>query len=218
MALTAEQAYFTWQGSPYQQDLARYITVTPGYADSEGEGAPATYQWNGATGEADFLGYLQNQQNMQAMAAKNPDGASMLVDYEKFKDDPSAVTAQLLRRQYDDYLSRFAPVEQTMYDLTTYRNPGLVGQEIQKAIGTDGYVSRGLNSMADQQQRSAARLGLSLTAEQRAALDTGNNLARSTAAVDAANNIRRSLAARNDQIMIGATPNSGRSYSLRTDE
>lgn len=213
MALTAQQAWMTWQGTPYEAELQKYSTYNPPSPD----GLSESWGWNDAASESAFQQYVRNQEQFRILQSENPSSAGLLVNYNDFKDDPAKVTGQLLRSQYDDYLSRFAPIEQQMYDMTTYRNPGLVNQEIDKAIGDNGYVNVGLENAAGQQQRGFARYGLTPNAAQRTAIDRTNALTGSTARVNAANTIRRNLAARNDLIMIGATPNSGRSYSLRTE-
>jgi hypothetical protein len=220
--LTAQQAYTAWQGTPYETAVNEYINYVPEQEGWQGEGGmtggtPASYNWKTEDSATGFQSFLQNQAAFKELSAANPETKSLLVDYEALKDDPSKVTANLLRNEYQDYLDRYAPIEQQMYDLTTFRNPGLVQQEIDQAIGADGYVSKALAGGVQQQQRSAARYGLSLNPHQQAAQDRQNNLTAATTKVHAANTIRRGLSERNDQIMLGATPNSGRAYSLRTE-
>lgn len=154
------------------------------------------------------------QSTADAVASVQPPAAQatgLTVDYGAFKDDPAKIIGKLTRAQYDQYLQLFAPVEQQMYDKTTLRNPGLVNSEISKATGAGGYVNRALDSAAGQQQRSFARYGLTPNAAQQQSIDRNQALTRSTATVDAANRIRQRLGERDEQIMIGATPSSGRS-------
>jgi len=212
MALTAQQTWQTWQGTPYEDGMKKHISFTPGFSDSEsGTITPDTYTWNDG-GETGFTDYVRQQELFKTQqAGLNPAKQGLMVNYADFKDDPAKITSELTRAQYDQYLQLFAPVEQQMYDKTTLRNPGLVNSEISKATGAGGYINRALDSAAGQQQRSFARYGLTPNAAQQQSIDRNQALTRSTAAVDAANRIRQRLGERDEQIMIGATPSSGRS-------
>lgn len=217
MALTAQQAWMTWQGTPYETDLNKYSTTNSSFDEAGNE--QIVREWL-AGGESGFLDYMRRQQEFaalqQSVAGAGGD-ASMLVNYDDFKDDPAKVTAELTRKQWEDYKARFRPVEDRLMYMTTYNNPELVNQEIASAIGTGGYVHTALNNSASQQQRNFARYGLAPTRAQQTSLDRQNNLSRSTAVVDAANRIRQRITERNQLIATGTIPNAGRSYGLKTE-
>lgn len=138
-----------------------------------------------------------------------------LVNYASFSADPAAVTGALTRAQWADYKQRFMPYENALMGLTSYNNPGIVQQEVDQAVGSGGYVQQAAAGAVDQFNRNTARMGLSMTAEQRDAAARQSSLGKSKSVVDAANMIRRRIAERDQQIAIGAVPNAGRAYGLR---
>lgn len=234
MSLTADQAYNLWKGTPYESQLMKHITYQPGDYMGDGyEQAPGGYAWNAdgwydanagiSNSQNNFMSYVRGNEQFKSLQAANP-AASGLINYTEFKDDPYKITAKLTRAQYDQYMQDFAPLEQRMYQQTTYRDPGMVDRMIGDAIRPSsgstsqttnqnkGYVLTALDSANQQTARSFARYGLSLNAAQQQALERQQGLTRSLAVTDAANQIRRRLADRNDMIMAGATPNSGRAY------
>jgi len=48
---------------------------------------------------------------LESLQTVNPASPNMLVDYKKFKGDPAKVTAELTRKQWEDYQNRFIPIE-----------------------------------------------------------------------------------------------------------
>lgn len=144
----------------------------------------------------------------------NADGT---INYVDFTSDPSGITAALTRQQYQDYMSRFAPIENRLLGMMSYDNPEAVNMEVQSAIGQGGYVQSALNRNQGQQRYAFNKLGVDQTAQAKQAMDTSNNLNRSTAVVDAANRIRQKIADRNQMISVGAVPNAGRAYGLKTE-
>lgn len=145
-------------------------------------------------------------------AALNSSG---LVDTTLFQRDPSAATAALTRAQWADYQQRFQPVETQLMNMTTYSNPEIVGQELGRAIGEQGYINKAFNTAQTQAVNNTARFGAALTPEQQAARNRQFTMSKSTAVVDAANRIRQKLIDRNQQIAVGATPNAaGRSIGM----
>lgn len=154
-------------------------------------------------------------QNAISPPIPRPNYAPYLVDYGAFAADPAQVTGALTRAQWADYKNRFMPYENALMGLTSYNNPGIVGMEVDQAIGDHGYVRKATDGAADQFQRNVSRMGLSMTDEQRLAVQRQQQLGTSKSAVDAANMIRRRIAERDQQIAIGAVPNAGRAYGLR---
>ena len=172
---------------------------------------------------------------MSLFADENPTSSSMLVDYQKFADDPAKVTGELTRKQWEDYQNRFVPIENRVMNMTSYNSPWLVTREINQAIGgkvmdlapggtgtgsatwDSGYVNRALDASRDSQERSFARYGIAPNAQQRQALDRQSALTQSTAVVDAANRIRQRISERNQSIAQGTIPNAGRSYGLKSE-
>ena len=217
--VTADQARTAWAGTPYDKELSKYITQQPVY-DDNGSEISSTWVWNDRGAYDAFQGYLQSQSEFKAQqdATTAAGGnASMLVNYNDFKDDPAKVTAELTRKQWEDYKARFMPTENRLMQMTSYMNPGIVNEQIQQAVGTGGYVTRALDSSAAQAQRGFARYGLTPNAAQQRAISRDTGLTRSKAVVDAANRIRQNITDRNQQIATGSIPNAGRSYGLKTE-
>lgn len=79
-----------------------------------------------------------------AAAAKAEDdrkAALGLVDFEKYRSDPTAAMGQLLRNEQKVYEDLYIPVENQLMGMTTYANPNLTRQELMDAIG-NGSVNR----------------------------------------------------------------------------
>lgn len=156
-----------------------------------------------------------------ALTTQHPNAnAGMLVDPGQFAGNPQDTTAALLRMQYADYMDRYRPSEDALMNMTTYDNPELVGQEIDKAIGTadkSGYVQKAMDTAEATQSYGMRKFGVQQTAETAQATGMKNNLARSTAVVDAANKIRMRQSDRNQQIATGVVPNAGRAYGLKSE-
>lgn len=237
MALTADQAYATWKGTPYEAELLKNMKQQRNYDyDEYGYGQPQqSYVWNSKDSMQTFSDYVRGQEQFKLMqdGLSGTGNKDLLIDYSKFKDDPYKTTAALTRAQYDQYIQDFAPLEQRMYDMTTLRNPMNVSTEIEKAIGQGtqastttnkagqeihtpsvgrGYVQKALDNANAQTERSFARYGMTPNQAQGSLLERQQALTRGATTVDAANQIRNRLMDRDDLIMAGATPNSGRAY------
>lgn len=134
-----------------------------------------------------------------------------LVDWKKFQKSPSKIMAQLLRKQYEDYIARYQGTENALMDMTSYNNPELVSEEVATATNT---ANNAMAAAAANQQYAYQHLGMAQTAETQQANTARNSLNTSTAVVDAANKVRQRIADRNQQIALGSTPNAGRAYGL----
>lgn len=164
--------------------------------------------------EYSTLTEIANSVQQPVKPLTNPDGT---INYVDFTADPSGITAALTRQQYQDYMDRFAPIENRLLGMMSYDKPETVNQEVQSAIGQGGYVQSALNRNQDQQRYAFNKLGVDQTAQGKQAMDINNNLNRSTAVVDAANRIRQKIADRNQMIAVGAVPNAGRAYGLKSE-
>jgi len=120
--------------------------------------------------------------------------------------DPNSGTAAsrlgaLTKAEWSDYQTRYIPIENQLMQQTTYNNPNLAGQEINKAE-TD--TSHTYDNIANSSAIQLGRYGMSMNSDQQASSDRLNALGKSGAVVDAANNIRLKLTERNQQITSGA--------------
>lgn len=147
--------------------------------------------------------------------------ADMFVDYTKLQADPAAVTGALTRAQWDDYVSRFQPIEKNLMDMSIYNTldggKAMIDKEINDAIGTGGYVQNAIASNKGQVARGMARYGMTATAEQQAGTEAKSGMNASLATVDAANRIRQNVLDRSNAIAVGSTPNAGRAIGLRNE-
>lgn len=115
----------------------------------------------------------------------------------------SETTAEVLRGGYDTWKTKFFPKVEELMDMTTYNNPGLIGQQIsdaQKAV-TGSYTN-----VTGQQDRNLARYGMANTARQQSAADSSMLLSQSTALVNAANSARTTQSDLDKLIAAGGLP------------
>lgn len=113
---------------------------------------------------------------------------------------------EIEKQDWNDYKTRFIPIENALMQQTTYMNPALAGQEIGKAESDTAHT---FNNIAGSSAIQLGRYGMSMTADQQASSDRLNSLGKSGAVVDAANNIRLKLVERNQQIASGSSAAMG---------
>lgn len=111
----------------------------------------------------------------------------------------------ITKAQWEDYQTRFVPIENQLMNMTTYNNPALAGQEIGKA---QSQTARSYDNFAQAPAIQLNRYGMTETADQQATSNRLNGLGKTGAVVDAANNIRLKLVERNQLIASGAAPAS----------
>lgn len=132
----------------------------------------------------------------------------------QFASDSANTMGALTRAQWADYLARFQPIEDSLMNMTTYNNPGLVAKEVTAATESANTAmgvatqNRGLNR---------AQYGLTATAGQQTAEARQDNLTGAAATVEAANKTRQNLLDRDRLIAVGGIPNAGRAYGLSTE-
>lgn len=150
------------------------------------------------TGWGSMTGAIAKRNN-EAVSEANPN----LVDpYSgKATDKLGAITKQ----QWADYQSRFVPIENQLMDMTTYNNPDLANQEINR-VETD--TASAYDNIANASAIQMGRYGISRNADQQQSSDRLSALGKSGAIVDAANNIRLKLVERNQMIASGSNPGS----------
>ena len=108
--------------------------------------------------------------------------------------------AWITRQQWDDYTKRFAPYENQMIGMTTYKNPQVVEQEVKKGIAAVDTSADAYNKM---NQQYMSRYGAAI--DPRAAQTTGrmSNFTKTAAIADAANRIRQRLLDQDREIALG---------------
>lgn len=110
------------------------------------------------------------------------------------------LTANITRSQWEDYKARFMPFEDAVMDQTVYNNPGIVSQEIGRALpGVDSAIDISQGT----QQRRLAAMGQRLSYGQQAGLDSFWDQQKALSRADAANQIRLNIAARSRDIAFG---------------
>lgn len=106
--------------------------------------------------------------------------------------------AYLSRQQWEDYKTRFVPLENEL--LAAYDNPAQRQEGVNKAVSlanTAYDTSQGIMG------RNMARYGINMTPQQQASVQSSSNLSRSLAGVDAANRTKTMFNERNDQLLTG---------------
>lgn len=109
--------------------------------------------------------------------------------------------AYITRQQWDDYLTRFAPLEEKMIGMTTYANPSVVGEEVSK--GQQAAI-QGVDNYRDMSRQYMSRYGAAIDPRAQMQQDRMQNLTKSSAIVDAASRIRQTLMDQDRQIAFGA--------------
>lgn len=130
------------------------------------------------------LNFLQNVPQQQGLQQYQP-GNQIYTQFGVNQGDTRSLQAALIRRQYDDYLRNFGPIEEALSHLarpqdTTQSAMGLVGNAYDRREGI--------------LQRRFAGLGIDLTGEQQAYLDKQSALSENLDMVTAAN-----MASRHDK-------------------
>lgn len=108
--------------------------------------------------------------------------------------------AWITRQQWNDYEQRFAPLEEQMIGMTTYSNPSIVGQEVQKASGAAVDAVRNYNDMGRQYM---ARYGMATDDRAEAQRNRLQGLTETASSVDAAARMRQTLMDQDRQIALG---------------
>lgn len=126
----------------------------------------------------------------------------------------SDMAAQLTRQVWEDYKSTYQPIAISMLDNLTYNNPSIVTNALDQSRTN---VNASYDAQATNKLTALSRYGVAPTAAQTQTSDRLSSLSRSTAIVDAANNIRMKLADRDQALLLGGLPNTGKSYGLRTE-
>ncbi|WP_423820820.1 hypothetical protein V5738_10815 [Salinisphaera sp. SPP-AMP-43] len=106
--------------------------------------------------------------------------------------------ADLARAQYDDYKSRFVPVENEVID--SVGNRQTYADNVNRAAGA---VSQGYETSAGEYQRGLSRYGVTPTDDQVANQKRQMGLSAAAATAEAANRARTSTKNRNMQILGG---------------
>ena len=198
------------------------LTYKPAqYSTSYDENMNATQNQTNEAGYWDDKGVYYSPDQAAGMASAvnrklypNITNPNMYVDYNKLQNDPANVVGALTRAQWEDYQLRFQPKEDQLMNMTSYKNPAVVGIEVDNAIQGAQRASEVSQGVAS---RNFARYGLTMDAARQTATNRANALAASTASVDAANRARFGIMDRDRAIAVGASPNAGRSYGLRSE-
>lgn len=132
----------------------------------------------------------------------------------QFAEDPSTTMGALTRAQWADYLARFQPIENSLMNMTTYNNPGLVAKEVTAATES---ANTAMGVATQNRGMNRAQYGLTARPGQQVAENRQDNLTGTAAAVEAANKTRQNLTDRNRLIAVGGIPNAGRAYGLSTE-
>jgi hypothetical protein len=114
--------------------------------------------------------------------------------------------AYITRQQWDDYMSRFAPLEEKMIGMTTYANPEIVNQEVAK--GTEKAASA-IGNYGEMGKQYLSRFGAALDPRQEMQTQRMENLTTGSAVSDAAARIRQNLLDQNRQIAFGMSTGGG---------
>lgn len=112
------------------------------------------------------------------------------------------ISATIARSQWKDYLRRYVPFEESLFQQTYYDNPKLV----QGTLNTELPRVRSAINLGQQiQSRRLRALGQYVSREAQTRLDRTWDSERALATVDAANRIRQNIADRSRDIAFGGT-------------
>lgn len=106
--------------------------------------------------------------------------------------------AALLRSQYQDWSSRFRPIEDELLD--SYNNPNVLNQSQEQ--GADLF-QRGFTASQGAADRRLASYGLTLTPDQQASRDRQTDLAKGLGQVNAFNSTARDIKDRDTEMLTG---------------
>lgn len=136
----------------------------------------------------------------------DPAGAAVKDLRRRFGSTPQSTYAtdtfaELTRQQYADYVSNIVPLENRLIDYAT--DPSVVGNAVTRA---QGLVNTSFDRQAAANQERIRGLGLTLDADEQAAMTRSTDLARGLAEVDAMNSARDQTMARRASILGSPTP------------
>ena len=118
---------------------------------------------------------------------------------------PANTLAAVLRGYWQDYETNGLPLFDQLVAETTYDNPELVKQEVDKGLAR---ASSAIDVAGRNQAEQLRGFGIEMSAEQQADNQRLQGLSRSTALTDAANRITQNLIDRNRAIATGGSMNS----------
>lgn len=120
---------------------------------------------------------------------------------ESFDRQSSMKRAALVRDQWDDYKTRFQPVEdQLINDMGSGIHTRFNAEGVQRA---QQGVETAFNSAKGSAMRDYSRMGQNVTGDQRKAMETGFNLEKSASMADATNTARQWDEDRRNAVMSG---------------
>lgn len=108
--------------------------------------------------------------------------------------------AWITRAQYKDYVNRFVPMENELIGMTSYKNPAVVQEAVDKGALA---ASNAYDTAAAQQDQTYGRYGAAISADQLRTIDRSRDLGKTAAIVDAANRIRQDLIDQDRAIAFG---------------
>lgn len=110
--------------------------------------------------------------------------------------------ADVANAEWQDYITRFEPIENALMQQTTYDNPGLAATDIGAA---QTQFNQSMNANETSQNQMLSRYGISPSGDYTTANNRLNDLNRQAGLVDAANRITQNLMNQNQQIATGTS-------------
>lgn len=83
----------------------------------------------------------QTQASLNAMAVKYGIDPKSLINYHDFAGDPAKMTAAITRAELQNNQDTYYPIEDALFNQTSYNNPNIASQGIAEAIG-NGSITR----------------------------------------------------------------------------
>jgi hypothetical protein len=123
------------------------------------------------------------------------------------EDKASDTWAWITRAQWADYMDRFAPRENQLMAMSTYFNPEIATQQVDKAKVAAGTA---FDTSQRMQQQYESRYGAGALGGERAYDQRVASVGKSAAIVDAANRITQKLIDQNREIAVGASEAANR--------
>lgn len=120
----------------------------------------------------------------ESLQSENPD-AIILTQATRGGQTSKANMAQVHRAEWDDYLSRFAPIENMLFD--KFNDVEGRAQAVDKAGQTMGLA---FDQSKDQTNRTISRYGLNMSPEQQANRDRSMEVQRAAGVAGAKNGMR----------------------------
>jgi hypothetical protein len=178
-------------------------------ADSGGGEGNSTLFQRTQTGLLSGIGKLLGVSgNQQFETTYNDQGLVNIIPPEFGGEDQASDTwAWITRAQWADYLDRFAPREEQLLAMSTYFNPALAKEEINKAKRASGSA---FDTSQRMQQQYESRYGAGALGGEQAYDQRVASIGKSAAIVDAANRITQKLIDQNREIAVGASEAANR--------